>query len=191
MKLFMWVLVALAVCFKAFAQKDVTIPNWERKVWVNPTPLANTSLAGLLKAADVVVDGTVESVLPSRQLTSDSVETDVRLAVALVIKGSLTSKEIMFSQTGGAIGARIVVPQQYYLVRLGERCVLFLTKDTRASTPHVSGMSAYNVLGAWLGLVLVSDNKIHVDNSPGLVKYEGADVGLFEAEAADIVSRQR
>lgn len=36
-------------------------------LWVTPMPIADKSLAGLIKKADIVIDGTVESVLPARR----------------------------------------------------------------------------------------------------------------------------
>ncbi|HEY6342603.1 MAG TPA: hypothetical protein VIY49_14005 [Bryobacteraceae bacterium] len=92
----------------------------------------------------------------------------------------------MVSQMGGAVGALKIVPQEYDLMQLGERYVLFLTRDVRPSTPQVPGVPAYYVLGAWPGLIRVSNNTIDTSRSPGLMQYGGSSVGVFEAEAARI-----
>jgi hypothetical protein len=147
---------------------------------------ADKSLAGLIKAADVVIDGTVQSVLPARKASATNLETDIRIAVGSVLKGPLTNKEIMVSQMGGTVGDLKIVPQQYDLMQPGERYVLFLKRDLRPSTPQVSGVPAYYVLGAWLGLVHVSDNKVHVTpRSPSLLQFDGSDVGVFQTEVAN------
>ena len=49
------------------------------RLYVAPTPMRDKSLAGLIKAADVVIDGTVESVLPARQPSASTLETDARM----------------------------------------------------------------------------------------------------------------
>jgi hypothetical protein len=156
------------------------------RLYVTPVLIADKSLAGLIRAADVVIDGTVESVLPARQPSPTNLETDVRVAIWSVIKGPLASKEIMVSQMGGAVGALKIVPQGYDLMQPGERYVLFLKRDMRPSTPQISGVPAYLVLGAWLGQIRVSNNVIDVSRSPGLLQYSGSNVGAFEAEAAQI-----
>ncbi len=159
------------------------------RLYVTPMPAPDKSLVGLIKAADVVIDGTVQSVLPARQPSASTLETDARIAIGSVIKGPLVNNQIMVSQMGGVVGPLKIVPQQYDLMKAGERYVLFLKRDIRPSTPKISGAPAYYVLGAWLGLVRVIDNKVLVKpGSADLSQRDGSDVSVFETALSDSVT---
>jgi len=95
----------------------------------------------------------------------------------------------MVSQQGGAVESLKIAPQQYDLMQVGERYVLFLKRDMRSSTPIISGVPAYYVLGAWLGLVRVIDNKVHVKpGSEELSQRDGSDVSVFKTALVDTVT---
>ena len=82
---------------------EETLPaSGTARLYVTPMATTDKSLAGLIKAADVVIDGTVQ--LPARKASARNLETDIRIAVGSVLKGPLTNKEIMVSQMGEQLG---------------------------------------------------------------------------------------
>jgi hypothetical protein len=103
-----------------------------------------SSLDQLIRASQLIVDGTVASVLPAINLNPampGQVETDSIVLVNQAIWGNLPSvSQILLMQTGGTQGKWVVSVAGDPLVQAGERYILFLDPDVRKSIPNSAGV---------------------------------------------------
>src|SRR5712692_8320938 len=97
------------------------------------------SLKELVKAADVIVDGTVQSIFPGRlRQVNDptSVETDTLFAVDRVLKGKPESlRSLVITPMGGKYGDVEVIVSDLTPLKTGAHHILFLNYDRRAIVP--------------------------------------------------------
>jgi hypothetical protein len=135
-------------------------------VTVIVTPIdAPTSLEDLTKKADLIVDGTVATVLPSNSLSPMnpySIETDSLITVRRVLGGTLDSpnRTLAIAQIGGRIGSAESVVQDDPLLKPGDRYIFFLQPDGRTTVANASGSPRYVVLGVWSGKAKIEAGKI-------------------------------
>src|SRR5713226_3042753 len=105
---------------------------------VDYTPPPPT-LQGLVKTADVIVDGTVQSIFPARLRDVNdpgSVETDAVFAVDRVFKGKPEElRSLVITQVGGKYGDVEVIVDNTKPLRPGDRHILFLHYDRRTIVP--------------------------------------------------------
>ncbi len=103
--------------------------------YVQPPP----SLAALVKTADVIVDGTVRSIFPSRlRDVKDpvSVETDTLFTVDNVLKGKPeVLRSLVIGRMGGKYGDVEVIIDSEPAFIPGDRHILFLHYDRRTIVP--------------------------------------------------------
>ena len=97
------------------------------------------SLQALVKSADAIVDGVVQSVFPSRlENVSDptSVETDTLFTVDHVLKGKPEPlRSLVITQMGGKYGDVEVIIDSQPPLKPGDRHILFLHYDRRTIVP--------------------------------------------------------
>jgi len=120
------------------------------------------SLESLTDKADLIVDGVVAQVLPSRLWNPEdpiSHCTDAVITVKRVLKGSITKRLIVF-QRGGKIGGVEVATRQDTMMKQGKRYILFLTRDTALAKPENEDKEYFAVTGLWNGKFSVEDGKV-------------------------------
>jgi hypothetical protein len=111
------------------------------------------SLKELIDQSVIIVDASVQEVLPARVL-QHRLETDSVLSVNRVIKGSATLKSFVVSQNGGVVGGFTQEPRQYSMMQAGEHYLLF-AKDEARTLPPVRDLPRYAIAGVWIGAVNV------------------------------------
>jgi hypothetical protein len=88
----------------------------------------------MVKIVDVIVEGSVQSIFPTRlRQVNDaaSVETDALFNVDRVLKGKPESlRSLVIRQFGGKYGDLEVVVEHHTPLRQGDRHILFLEHDT-------------------------------------------------------------
>jgi hypothetical protein len=153
------------------------------------------TLEELVQNADLVVDGVVESVMPTRLANPNSpssLETDSVIVISKVLKGGDQARlhKVVISQPGGKRGELEIVPTQDPLVHSGERYVLFLTPDTRPNLPAVGDLPRFYLTGAWAGKFKVDKGKIKTCTpcSPGIRAHGDTDVDAFLDRTRAIVA---
>ena len=155
---------------------------------VRVVPTENlVSLDQLVRAADLIVDGTVETVLPTVNLPTEStqplLETQSIVSVASILFGSLPSgtSSISVTQTGGKWQDWAIESSDAPLVHARERYLLFLRLDCRDIPQNTSDIPHYAVAGVWSGLVKVLEQKIQflASSSRELHESDGTDVATF------------
>jgi hypothetical protein len=128
------------------------------------------SLEELVKYADVVIDGSVETVLSPRVRRADkpaSLETDVVISIDEIVKGTAAWKSLkkaIVSQPGGKLGNLEVVTPQITRLQEGVRYILFLNSDTRFILPDYNGLPHFVITGIWTGQFDGTGGTIHVSN---------------------------
>ena len=147
------------------------------------------SLRELADASLLVVEGTVQAVLPVRQVTQH-LETDVVILISRVVKGPNISGGIAITQFGGVLGKYTEMPYQYSLMKTGEHCLLFLTQDKRPS-PEVPGIPRYWIVGQWVGDVRTDGaSAVHFNHgAPDSLRqrYEGMNQTQFMLELLPLI----
>ncbi|SRR5579875_505315 len=154
------------------------------------TAMATTNPATLLDLtiqSQLIVDGTVNSILPPVNSSSDptkpAIETHSVVAVNAVLKGTVpnSSSNILIAQVGGNSGGWNVATANDPLVAAGERYILFLVPDVRAAMPNTSGMPRYAAIGVSIGKPKVANGVVHFapNASAQLHGYDGMSVGDF------------
>ena len=154
------------------------------------------NLPDLVDRADVIVDASVETVLPSRwtdPARKSSLETDVLLSVVRVLKGPATAK-IIVSQSGGKLGDLYIEAPQDPLMVTAERYILFLINDGRTNLPTYSlpRIRRYVVTGIWNGRFYVHGDHVNVGSlaTSTLKLYDDKPLGDFTNEIASALSRK-
>lgn len=145
------------------------------------------SLKALCDSSTVIVDGVVESVLPSRIARKQSLDTDAIIAVSNVFKGPSSLRRLVVSQRGGVIGGFTEQPIQYALMHVSDHCILFLYDDKRPNLPIVAGAPRYEITNIWTGIFRVDGSTIHLSEGSTQKlrsKYEGLTQGDLVKELA-------
>lgn len=173
---------------------EVVTPTGTGQSLVTPgvVPL---SLNELVRESDVIVEGVVQSVLPSRLRTpsdASSVETDSVFSVTRVFKGRAENlRTIVVTQIGGKYGDFELQPVQYDLLRAGDHHILFLTADSRPIVPRYPSVDgAFSITGIWSGNFRIENNAIKV--SPrAMPEIRKLDSGKIEEFATKVVTAAR
>jgi len=123
------------------------------------------SLEQMVKRADVIVDGRVESIFPGRlRQVNDpsSVETDTLFAVDRVLKGrSELLRSLVIIQPGGKYGDLEVVVDDETPLKAGERHILFLLYDRRTIVPTYARTDGnFAIVGNSVGNFKVEGNTV-------------------------------
>src|SRR5215831_24230 len=136
---------------------------------------APQSLQELVKAADVIVAGTVESILPGRlQNVNDpsSVETDAIFAAERLLKGRPASlRSLVVVQIGGQYGDMSLIVRGLTPLKQADRHILFLNYDRRR-----------NIVPSYTG---TDGNFTIVAGSSGNFKIEGNGVKWMSASTLE------
>ncbi len=152
-----------------------------------------TSFDQLIRMSDLIVDGTVVSVLPAIIGNPDvpgHVETDSLISIRQVIQGkSTTPGQVLLVQTGGTQGKWNVSVAGDPLVQLGQRYILFLDRDQRTVVPNGAGIlpdasvaARYFSVGNGNGKALVSATgtiQFALGATPTSHQYDGNEVTSF------------
>ena len=148
------------------------------------------SLRELADASLLVVEGTVQAVLPVRQVTQH-LETDVVILISRVVKGPNISGGIAITQFGGVLGKYTEMPSSVFAHENGENTgSLFLTQDKRPS-PEVPGIPRYWIVGQWVGDVRTDGaSAVHFNHgAPDSLRqrYEGMNQTQFMLELLPLI----
>ncbi len=142
-----------------------------------------TTLEGLVKGAETVVDGVIQSI--TARVRVDDPETgewtiisDFIVKVDRVVRGRAIGGRIMFHRLGGSVGDRKMVNMEDDAeVKVGDRVILFLSPlespSPDAAVPH------FRVIGRWAGRFLVGANNtvtLHRRASEELTSLNGVPV---------------
>jgi hypothetical protein len=143
------------------------------------------SLHGLVKTADVIVDGTVQSIFPTRlRDVKDpiSVETDTLFAVDRVLKGKQEEvRSIIIIQDGGKYGDVEVIVDSQTPLKVGDRHIMFLLRDRRTIVPTYPRTDGnLSIIGGSFG-----DFKVEGNTVKWLSRYTLAAFRDFESGTAD------
>ncbi len=92
----------------------------------------------LTQKADIIVVGTITKKLPSRWVRmypqeEPGIYTDVVVEVEEYLKNPLGQKEVTVRLSGGTVGNVIQVTMDEVTLNLGEKVLLFLTKDMKGN----------------------------------------------------------
>jgi hypothetical protein len=145
------------------------------------------SLKDLVKAADVIVYGRIDSIFPGRLRHADepaSVETDALIAIDRVLKGKAdVLRSLVISQMGGKYADGEIIVDGCPLLKERDRHVLFLNYDRRGiapTYPRTDG-SFYIVAGS-VGNFKVEGNAVSSSN--------GGVFSQFNSESLEDFMRQ-
>ncbi len=177
---------AVSILAQTGAQRPAAINGGHEVVMVEPV-FSPWTLLQMVRASDLIVDGTVSSLLPvintSKETDRPMFETHSVVAVGEVLKGAIPngSANILMAQIGGQVGNHSVSVDGGPLVVPGERYVLFLDADVRKELPNTSGMPRYAVVGVWSGKAKVTNGLVAFppSASPALKAYNGQGVDAF------------
>jgi hypothetical protein len=138
------------------------------------------SLKELIDASKIVVDATVQEVMPARVLPH-RLETDSVLSADHVVVGPKALDAFVVSQIGGTLGGFTEVPTQYSMMHVGERYLLFGKEEVRPNLPSVRGLPRYAITGVWVGAISIdSGGRIHFTRASHAAlhqQYDGIDAG--------------
>jgi hypothetical protein len=159
------ILILTAACAMAMGQgnrrNSRILPTQGGSAVISVSPIDGiASLEDLAAEADLIVQGSVERVLPSRfhdPSMPGSIETDSLFVIRRVLFGEdrSTNGRILISQMGGRSGEfEATVPQDTPL-REGQEYFLFLDRETRDDMPNFTGAPRYIITGVWKGKVPV------------------------------------
>jgi len=136
--------------------------------------------------ASLIVEGVVEA--DSAKRRGSGVETDFRIAVTRVLKGSADTKELTVWQFGGALDDDEYIIRSHPLLQRGERYVLFVRSDPQTHLPNGVNRPLEHAL-VW-GIFNVRDGKVyrHIDppsrpeyDTPSRREFDGMSLADFEA----------
>jgi hypothetical protein len=97
----------------------------------------------VIRAADIIVDGTVIMTFPSINLSPrepGKVETDSLIGIRQVIRGQVLQAQIVLVESGGTQGQWKFFARGNPLVKPSERYILFLHADRRKEVPNGTGI---------------------------------------------------
>lgn len=126
-------------------------PRGVARLHITPAPgQVPTTLKDLVDSSALIIEGTVTRILPARETSPGSLETDAIISVVKTVKGPHIAQQIAVAQRGGVTTTFSVVPAQYSLFQIGDSFLLFLIEDKRATAPDI-GIARYLVTGIWSG----------------------------------------
>jgi hypothetical protein len=151
------------------------------------------SLSQMLKMADVIVEGSVQSIFPARlRQVSDpaSVETDALFIVDRVLKGKPESlRSLVIRQFGGKFGDVEVVVEYHPLLQLGDRHILFLEHDSNPVVPTYPRTDGnYDIVGGWIGNFRIENNAVKWLSPPDAQTFKEFQNGTAEDFIAQILA---
>jgi hypothetical protein len=154
------------------------------------------SFADFVKTADVIVDGNVQSIFPTRLRNSSdpiSAETDSLFAVDRVLKGQPEKlRSLVITQVGGKYGEVEVIVDDRPLLKTGERHILFLGYDRRTIVPTYPRTDGnFYILDGSTGNFKVEGNVVKwlaPDAAPTFRKFESGTAEDFIAQIVAAVS---
>jgi len=173
-------LSALALSGSQDSNKLANTPSQDStKLVNNDKPLyceASASLVALddeelSNNSDTIIIGTVKEILPSKWSTTDGkkpvntdrfspscfIYTDIIISVDEYIKNSSSSKDVTVRVWGGTVGDDTFKVSEEPRLKIGEKVLLYLTKDTGPSTKDI-GPEHYRVTGALQGKFTLTDD---------------------------------
>jgi hypothetical protein len=196
--------VVLSVIVSVIACNAQAPYGRRRPVPPNPTgryEITNISIANqvgtldqLVRASDLIIDGTVHGVLSSSLRIPDdpgSIQTNSQIIVNDVLRGELpgASPNVVLVQMGGAaLGYEIAVPDDP-LVQRGDRYIFFLQRERRAPQNSV-GVLRYYAVGYWSGKVKISEKgtiQFLPASAEELHSYDGWSVSAFVAAVNELI----
>jgi hypothetical protein len=147
-----------------------------------------TTVADLISHADLIVDATVATTLPSRRPNPkilDMILTDSLVSVYQVFAGRLPTgtDTIAVSQFGGKIEDLEMIYRPDVPMAVGERYIFFLDADT-SSAPNTTKYPRYFAAGGWVGKARVEQGTVAFPpeaHGGGLTSFNGTDVISFIA----------
>jgi hypothetical protein len=147
-----------------------------------------TTIEDLINHSDLIVDGTVTAILPSRRPNPKVVTmilTDSVVAVDEIFAGTAPAGTgaIAVSQFGGRIDDLEMVFRPDVPMIVGERYILFLGRDT-SSTPNTTNYPRYFVDGGWVGKAKIERGAIAFPpeaHGGGITRFNGTDLSSFIA----------
>ncbi|HEX4138101.1 MAG TPA: hypothetical protein VHY84_26055 [Bryobacteraceae bacterium] len=123
------------------------------------------SIPPLYSDSDLVVQATVSTVFPARDLSlsnrSHTLVTDILLNVKRTFKGP-TLTELAVVQLGGTLGKMQRIPDQFRMMQNGEQYVLFLKQDPRMQSVALAGTVTYSVTGGYAGIFQLVNNTLQL-----------------------------
>ncbi|MDA0205376.1 MAG: hypothetical protein O3A53_07775 [Acidobacteria bacterium] len=165
------------------------LPSQGGSVEITVNPLdAISSLEDMAAKADLIVQGSVERVLPSRfrdPSLPGTIETDSLFAIQSVLSGEDRSPNgrILISQMGGTSGDFVATVPQDTLLSEGQEYFLFLDRETR-DLPNSTGAPRYIISGVWKGKVPVAkvSGRAAFSLAPNDAPNRDATLSQFEVE---------
>ncbi|MBI1745785.1 MAG: hypothetical protein HYR55_04260 [Acidobacteria bacterium] len=153
-----------------------------------------TNLSELAQRADLIIQGTVESILSSRYLNSDvsdSMETDLWISVQSILKGPKGEpiERVVVSQFGGKIEDLEIVVLADPLMQSGENYILFLKIDNRTDLPNYDKGRRYTVVGGESGKFKIEGHKIKTlpNIAENINAYEGKELDKVTQEILELL----
>lgn len=170
------------------------LPSQGGTVVMTVSPLDEiSSFEDLAAKADLIVQGSVERVLPSRFRNPSlpgTIETDSLVAIHRVLFGEdrSTNGRILISQMGGRVGDFEAIVPQDTLLQEGQGYFLFLDRETR-DLPNYTGAPRYIITGVWKGKVPVDRESGRAIFSLAADDVPNQDAALTRFEVAEIETR--
>ena len=143
------------------------------------------TLDNLMRAARLIVVGTVIDVLPPEEVDPNHpghIVTQSIISVDQLLFGTLpTNAKIGLAQIGGKVGRFEATVAGDPVVQKGERYLLFLLADDRPVPPNKTGAARFASLGVGTGKVKIVDGKIQFScaSNPQLRKYDDTELAAF------------
>ena len=142
----------------------------------DPAPIR--SFKDLCGKVDAIVEGVVES--DAGRSMPTHIETDFRVAVDRVLKGSIDTPAIVVSEMGGTVGELHLI-MNFPLLQKGQRYVLFLYAEKREGVPPVPGLPRYQAQ-IFYGTYRVEGGRIQPFFGNRFPEYTGLTTEAFAAE---------
>ena len=198
-QLFTWLCVVTSLALPASAQearRKLGDPDTgtSGELYITRLPNAPHSLEQLCAQSSLIIEGTVNAVLPARDMGHHLLETDGVIDVKTTLKGSPVA-QVAISQAGGRKDGFTSKPVAFAIVQSGEHYLLFLKPDARSTVPAIGGMQRYTVTGIWSGLFyfnkddVMSINSGHAD--PARCNYVGMTLPQITAQVKTILAWQQ
>lgn len=158
------------ITYSGFAQgnrRTAPLKPTKGRVELTISPLwSPKSLKDLEGRAELVIDGSVQSVVATRLTDPNnpaSLETDYLLKVNRILGGSQggSPETIVVSQLGGKSGDLEVVTPQNPAMKIGENYILFLNRDSRLSRSG-SAAPGYEIAGVWSGKLRIENGRVQI-----------------------------
>lgn len=135
-------------------------PRGIARLHITPAPgQVPTTLKELVNLSSLIIEGQVTKLLPARETSPGSLETDAIISVRSALKGVAANQQIAVAQRGGVTSIFSVIPAQYSLFQVGEDWLLFLLEDKRSTAPNI-GVKRYLATGIWAGQFQFRDGRL-------------------------------